>query len=166
MQNIEIKARYAELDHARKIAREINAEPQGVYEQVDTYFFVKRGRLKLREISSQQTQLIFYYRPDEVGPKTSDYHIYPVERSEHLKRMLQSALGVWQVVEKQREVYWYDEVRIHLDQVTNLGSFVEFEGVLADSAKQTSVTGKVEFLISRFEIEKSDLIAASYSDLL
>ncbi|MFQ5675656.1 MAG: class IV adenylate cyclase [bacterium] len=166
MLNIEIKARYADLDHARNIAREINAKPEGAYEQVDTYFLVKRGRLKLREISSRASQLIFYERPDEAGPKTSNYQIYPVGSSRDIKMMLQSALGVWKVVEKQREVFWYDEVRIHLDQVTNVGSFIEFEGMLADSSKRSSVTEKVEFLINCFKIEKSDLIEASYSDLI
>jgi len=37
-------------------------------------------------------------------------------------------------VSKRREIYLWHNVRIHLDAVTGLGSFVEFEAVLGRSA--------------------------------
>ena len=57
MRNIEIKARLGNLSTAEATA---NALPEAVrhadIRQVDTYFQVPNGRLKLREITGDQTQ--------------------------------------------------------------------------------------------------------------
>lgn len=165
MQNIEIKAKYQNLERAKSIAKKIGAKFEATYRQVDTYFVVKRGRLKLREIASHESRLIYYNRPDERGPKTSDYQICPVANAGQLKEMLQHSLGVWKTIEKQRDVYWFDEVRIHLDAVNVLGNFIEFEGVISEGAKRQEVADKVKELMSRFEIHEKALIEGSYSDL-
>lgn len=164
MQNIEIKARFLDLSKAKLIAEKIGATFEGTQVQIDTYFNVKNGRLKLRESSTLGAQLIYYERPDESGLKKSEYHIYPVSNASQLKLILASALGVWRVVEKQREVYWLEEVRIHLDEVKNMGNFVEFEGVILEDCNEAKVRAKVESLISHFQIPKLDFINFSYSD--
>ncbi len=165
MQNIEIKARYDNLEQAKSIALEMSANFEGALHQIDTYFNVRKGRLKLREINFQESQLIFYERPDQIGAKLSQYQIYPVEDAAHLKVILESALGIWCVVEKQRELYLFDEVRIHLDRVKHLGNFLELEGVLSPKTWNTAVKNKVEWLVTQFKISKADLIEVSYSDL-
>ena len=43
--------------------------------QDDTFFHCPNGRLKLRELSSTDGQLIFYQRADKAGPKESHYFI-------------------------------------------------------------------------------------------
>jgi predicted adenylyl cyclase CyaB len=166
MQNIEIKAKYSNLSKAKLIAQEIGACFEGAQHQLDTYFNVKEGRLKLREIFSQESQLIFYVRPNETGVKLSEYVIYPVQNADHLKYILKSALGVKQIVEKQREIYLYEEIRIHLDQVKHLGNFLEFEGVISSSSDEDKVKAKVEMLVSFFHIPPSDFTAPSYSELM
>ncbi|NIV92453.1 CYTH domain-containing protein [candidate division KSB1 bacterium] len=165
MQNIELKAKYKDLVVAEKIAREIGATFEGTFNHIDTYFNVKNGRLKLREINSEGSQLIFYERPDRLDAKLSNYQIHPVSDPAQLKRMLESAVGIWCVVEKRRKLYCYDEVRIHLDSVKNLGSFIEFEGVLMKEHK-SETTNKVNWLITQFNISKIDFIDGSYSDLI
>jgi adenylate cyclase class IV len=63
--NLELKARHADLDAARKIVRAIaGVRSGGVEMQVDTYFHVPHGRLKLREINEESATLIFYDRPN------------------------------------------------------------------------------------------------------
>jgi len=166
MQNIEIKAKYEDLDRAENIARKVGANFESSIHQLDTYFFVNNGRLKLREISTGTNQLIYYVRPNQAGPKTSAYHIYPVEAPKQLKKILAAALGIWKSVEKQREVYLFDEVRIHLDKVYSLGNFLEFEGVVSPESDKSKISEKVDWLISQFEIRNSDLIEVSYSDLV
>jgi len=51
MQNIEIKAKYEDLARAENIARKVGANFESSIHQLDTYFFVNNGRLKLRELT-------------------------------------------------------------------------------------------------------------------
>ena len=69
MENIEIKARYPDLDRGKKLAKAAGASYEGVLRQVDTYFIVANGRLKLREINGERSELIYYERAACVGPK-------------------------------------------------------------------------------------------------
>ncbi len=166
MQNIEIKAKCEDLEQAENIAKKAGARFECLIHQRDTYFMIKKGRLKLREISPDVNQLIYYDRPNQAGPKTSEYYIYPVAAPEQLKKVLGTALGTWKTVEKERKIYLFDEVRIHLDAVKSLGNFLEFEGVVSPGSDKTKIRAKVDWLISQFGIRASDLIAASYSDLI
>ena len=166
MQNVEIKARCADLASAKKIALGLGAQFAGELQQTDTYFNVARGRLKLREINGRESQLIYYERPDESAARLSNYHIFPVTNPELLKAMLNGALGIWRVIEKQRELYWFENVRIHLDHVEGLGDFIEFEGILESADQTREVQGKVAKLQQNFHISSSDLIGLSYSDLV
>ena len=86
MQNIEIKVKCEDLQRAENIAKKVGAKFESSIHQRDTYFIIKKGRLKLREISTGVNQLIYYNRPNEAGPKTSEYYIYPVEASGQLKK--------------------------------------------------------------------------------
>ncbi len=165
MQNVEIKAKYPDLEKGRGIAREIGAKFEKNYHQTDTYFNVLKGRFKLREFETEAAQLIFYQRPNQTEVKLSEYHIYPVGDPSQLKVILQASLGVWQVVEKWRDVFWYDEVRIHLDRVQDLGTFLEFEGLLSQPSDGPAVEEKVKWLIGQFGIPVLDLIDMSYSDM-
>ncbi|MFQ5648927.1 MAG: class IV adenylate cyclase [bacterium] len=166
MENIEIKAKYPDLELGKRLAEEIGARFQGMLHQIDTYFSVRQGRLKLREINSEESQLIYYERADKSGLRTSIYHIYPVQEVTLLRSLLGAALGISTVVEKKRELYVFDEVRIHLDRVVGLGSFLEFEGRVIDGRARPEVQKKVERLLTHFGIPATNLIAGSYADLI
>ncbi len=166
MQNIEIKAAYPDSDAGKRRATEIGARYEATLLQIDTYFSVPHGRLKLREIDGGENQLIFYDRADSSGPKVSEYQICPVADAGLLKATLGPALGIWCVVEKQRDLYLYDEVRIHFDEVRGLGRFIELEGVVSGDANKFDARKKVEFLVAELGIPTSGLVEGSYSDLL
>lgn len=169
MRNIELKAKLADIGVAEVIARELaGAEPHAVLRQEDTYFNSREGRLKLREETGHNpaNNLVYYIRPDESGPKRSEYDLIPVPDPPALKKALTSAMGVLVVVEKNRTVYLWKNVRIHLDVVTGLGSFIEFEAVMPDGAPDEEGAQLVRFLIEKFSITPADLIHHSYSDLL
>ena len=68
--NVEIKARCPEQERIRNILIGRNAEFIGKDHQLDTYFNVPGGRLKLRE-GDIENNLIYYERPDWEGPSTS-----------------------------------------------------------------------------------------------
>jgi len=164
--NIELKARVRSLDEARRTAEGLATEYVGVQVQVDTYFHSRAGRLKLREIDETQAQLVWYTRPDGAQSRRSEYHLVPVNDPAGLKNALSAAFGVRSVVRKRREVFLYDNVRIHLDDVAALGHFIEFEAVLSEGMDDRSGHAVVAFLRQRFGIDTSDLLTTSYGDMI
>ena len=166
MRNIELKARLADLPAARKIARAIATGRPGVQHQVDSYFHCRDGRLKLRQIDGLSAELIWYARRDEDGPKPSDYVVVPVSNPETLKAALSAALGIRGIVEKRREIFLWHNVRIHLDTVSDLGSFLEFEAVLGPNVDDRTGRAQVDELAEKFSIAPADLLSGSYADMI
>jgi homotetrameric cytidine deaminase len=157
--NLEIKARDPDPAGSLERALALGAEDRGEITQRDTYFGRTAGRLKLREQSPGDAELIEYRRPDDAGPRVSDYRLVPVSDPDALREALDAALGTLVVVEKRRRLLLWEGVRIHLDEVEGLGSFVELEATDGDPAK-------VERLRTELDIPDERLIAGSYSDLL
>ncbi len=165
--NLEIKARCADLSAARAVAERLATRRVGVDEQVDTYFATRNGRLKLRVSSLSGGQLIPYLRPDQAGPKRADYQIIPIPDPAHLVRVLGEILGVHRVVRKRREIFLVDNVRIHLDEVEGLGSFLELEAVYDGSAaSEAEQQLKVVRLMAELGVAEDDLVETSYVGLL
>lgn len=164
--NIELKARLADLERARDVALELATNRAGIEQQIDTYFHVANGRLKLRQINGLSAVLIWYGRANEAGPKASDYQLVPVSNPETLKLALARAQGVKVVVDKRREIYLWHNVRIHLDDVAGLGTFLEFEAVMQPDIPDGLGRSQIAELRQRFAVGDEDLIEASYSDLL
>ena len=90
----------------------------------------------------------------------------PVSEPALLKAALAATSGVLIVVEKEREVFLYQNVRIHLDRVSDLGEFVEFEAVLSAGDDAEQAAQLVWELATRLSVGPSDRIDGSYSDLL
>ncbi len=165
--NIEIKARCADLDAVRRRALRLATQRLGVDRQVDTYFATRSGRLKLRESSLSGGQLVPYLRNDVAGPRRSDYRVIPVADAEGLKALLAEILGVECVVEKEREILLHENVRIHLDRVQGLGSFVELEAVFDGSpAAEAEQRRRVEQLMAQLGVREEDLVPLSYENLV
>jgi predicted adenylyl cyclase CyaB len=134
--------------------------------QKDIFFEVPKGRLKLRRINSAKCQLIPYLRTDQAGPKQSDYTLLQSDDPDSAEDLLSRILSVHKCVEKEREIYLYRNVRIHLDKVRNLGQFIEFEAVVADPAKVEENRSRIYDLLEHFKIGAEDLIDCAYVDLL
>jgi adenylate cyclase, class 2 len=168
MPNIEIKARYPDLSKARRIAKGFRARFKARDRQVDTYFKTRTGRLKLRESGLGYAELIPYQRPDQKGPKTCHYAVIPVKNPEKTKALFQSLLGIDVVVEKKREIYLAQNVRIHLDQVKGLGNFLEFEAVFKNDSlrNRKAERTKVEKLLRAFEVSPGSLLKNSYREMV
>ncbi len=164
--NIELKARLPNVEDARAVASRIGAEFVGELKQTDTYFAVANGRLKLRQIEGQAAELIGYERPDDIASRTSRYRLVSVAEPDLMKQTLGDALDVLGVVEKTRQLYLFENVRIHLDQVRDLGSFLEFEAVLGADDSESAGHTIVAQLRQQFGIADGDLLAHSYIDLL
>jgi predicted adenylyl cyclase CyaB len=165
--NLEIKAPVADPAVFRERARSLATETVGTDEQVDTYFRVPRGRLKLRESSLSGAQLIPYVRPDDDGPRRADYQVLPVADPVGLKALLEAMLGVHAVVRKRREIWLAGNVRIHLDAVDGLGDFMELEAVFDGTpAAEADEQRKVAWLMKELGVDAGELVATSYEALL
>lgn len=164
--NLELKARCHDLAVVRGAVYAINATHVGKLEQTDTYFAVRAGRLKLRETVGHRSELIYYERADAPAVRTSRYHLMPVQDPDDMRTALSLALGIIAVVRKRRDLLLWHNVRIHLDQVENLGNFIELEAVIDPEADEAISSQRLEQLVCRISIRTEDLIACSYADLL
>ena len=168
---VEIKARVrdaARTDELRKLLLERGADFRGTDHQVDTYFNVPDGRLKLREGNIERS-LIYYERPNQAGPKDSRVALTsftPGPVPDGLRDTLLAALGSWMVVDKRREIYFIDNVKFHLDKVVGLGYFVEIEAIGETEADRSALLAQCQTYVKLLDIDAADLIKVSYSDLL
>jgi predicted adenylyl cyclase CyaB len=164
--NIEIKARAPEFAALQVRARQLSDSPMQTITQTDTFFCTPKGRLKLREFGAGYAQLIYYERTDQSGPKRSDYYVSETHDSEHLKSVLSSALGVRGTVRKVRYLYMIGQTRVHLDEVQELGNFLELEVVLGPGETEEQGQAIAQNLITALGVKTDDLLENAYIDLL
>ncbi len=162
--NIEIKAKSADNERVKAILEAHSADFKGIDHQIDTYFKVQYGRLKLRE-GNIENALIFYNRPNQAGPKQSDILLYQSKPHSTLKAILTQANGILKVVDKHRHIYFIKNVKFHLDMVQGLGSFVEIEAIDSDgSIGYDKLLEQCQYYMQLFGIADGDLLTGSYSD--
>ena len=137
---VEIKARSKDQDKIREILNDNKADFKGIDHQIDTYFNVNHGRLKLRE-GKIENNLIHYHRDNQLTPKDSKVLLYKSNPESTLKDVLISSCGIKVVIDKQREIYFIDNVKFHIDTVNELGNFVEIEAI-----DETGEIGKEKLL--------------------
>jgi len=169
MQNLEIKCRYPDLDRAACLASELGADLHGRLAQIDTYFPIRPGRLKLRHIRSgaeECYELIHYRRPNRLTPKASEYERLPIADGPRTRAFFTASLGVLVCVDKKRMVYLMDHLRIHLDDVSGLGRYLEFELAVTAEHPLEACRLRMRDLLRTFGIAPGDLVRGSYSDLL
>jgi predicted adenylyl cyclase CyaB len=164
VRNVEFKAELKDLPLARTICRALGATSISTMQQTDTYYKLPAGRLKKREIDGEPTEYIFYQRPDKTQPKISDFKIY--SENEAITRFGATALPVWLVVKKIRELWMLGNVRIHLDTVETLGTFLEFEALVSPQNDVERCRAVVAELREQFRPALGEPVSVGYSDLL
>jgi len=164
--NIEVKAYARDFVEINSRAERLSDTPVQIISQEDIFFNVEAGRLKLRILAPDRAQLIYYTRPDQEGPKRSDYHISYSSDPENLRHVLELAYGVRGVVRKTRYLYLVGQTRVHLDDVEGLGQFMELEVVLEERQSNTEGQRIAEDLMSAIGVERADLIDGAYMDLI
>lgn len=162
--NFEFKARLKNATHVRAMLKRSPARFLGADHQVDTYFCVPSGRLKIRE-GRIENSLIHYQRTDSAYARRSNVELMLLPRRNSVRAILAGALGVLAVVDKRREIYFVGNVKIHLDRVRGLGTFLEVEAMTrtGDVKKVRDQASKFQKL---FNIPADDIVPQSYSDLM
>ena len=154
-------------DETRADAIVVGARVAGTDHQIDTYFNTPTGRLKLRQ-GNIENSLIFYQRENSAKGRAS--HVLLCEfadtaQTRTLKQVLASALGVAAVVDKVREIYFVDNIKIHLDRVRGLGKFLEVEAFVRKGRLRHG-RRQAERMKELFGVLPEDILSHSYSDLV
>lgn len=166
IRNHEFKARVKDLQEYENRLLKIDPEFRGTDHQTDTYFNVKRGRLKLRE-GNIENALINYDRDDIAGSKKSDVILYRHAPDDALKDILTKQFGIRVIVNKIRRIYFKGNIKFHFDTVEGLGSFIEVEAIDdKDEFTTEQLRAQCDHYLNFFGVTKEQLIDRSYSDML
>lgn len=164
--NIEFKAKAADIDELEKKIQQYQPKYIGEDHQVDTYFNVAAGRLKLRE-GNIENALIHYEREDFAGAKSSHVLLYQHQPDKTLKEILVKTMGVKAVVDKRRKIYFIGNVKFHFDTVEGLGNFVEVEAIDKDgSIGKEKLQAQCDEYAALFDISSENFCSVSYSDMV
>jgi len=165
---VELKAKISDIDEMRMKILRIGAIFTRKYAQKDTYFNVDQGRLKIRETDGKEVaEILFYERPDVPEIKRSNITLLETHSPTVAIDLFSKLFPIKNVVKKTREVYRLEDTQIHLDSLAELGTFLEFEHpVIGDGTEVEKARKLLEDYCKRLGIEKQDLQAYSYADLL
>lgn len=165
--NIEIKAKCEHPEKIEKILIKNHARFIGEDHQIDTYFQVDEGKLKLRE-GNIENSLILYTRDEQKGLKRSEILLYkPTGDSGTLKQILTKTLGISVIVDKKRKIFFIKNVKFHIDEVNELGSFVEIEAIdETGEIGEEKLKDQCNKYIKLLELTDSEFLNLSYSDML
>jgi len=164
MKNLEIKAKVESLKIQEGLFKRLGAKLIRKGRQIDTYFIVPCGRLKLRKLNQKNSELVFYERKESSNQRWSDYFTFHISEPDRFNEFLKRALGIKVVVDKTRTLYRYKNAKIHLDKVTGLGEFIEIEVEVKKGQNQAK--NLMAELLRYLKIPQKDFIKKSYSDLL
>ncbi len=164
MQNIEFKAELRDPEAARTQCRVLGAQFIGRLEQTDTYYKLADGRLKCRNAPEEPIEWIYYHRPDCLRPRMCTYSILSEEQAR--LRWGTHSLRQWLTVEKKRDLWMLHDVRLHVDEVAQLGAFIEFEAMVSKHFEVKACHRAIGELREVFAPLLGESISASYSDLM
>lgn len=107
MRNVEIKARVHDIEKIIKVAEKLSGSEGQIIHQHDVFYNVRNGRLKMRMFEDKSATLVRYDRPNEKGPKMSDYDLLSFtadesKKTEELNSILNKSLGILGDVRKKR----------------------------------------------------------------
>lgn len=159
--NLELKIKCESHAPLLRSLKKISAEYKGLLVQKDIYYKVKNGLLKLRVEGGTYT-LIKYLR-DEKGKRWSNYELLKLE-GKNPEKYLGSLFDIAAVVEKKRKFYLYDNTRVHLDEVKNLGKFMELETLLVGNKKDAQK--RFDKIVELLDLDLSKQIRSSYKTLM
>lgn len=165
MQNLELKAH---CPNHFVTPQELVPYHSACLQQTDTYFTVSENyRLKLRE-EQDHAYAILYARPDTQSEKVSDYDFYEVINPTQFLKVFGPGLTKEVVVKKTRDLFLYKSksVRIHLDKVEELGSFLEIEVIINEDMSPSEASEMMTRVIKMLGIQNEHKIASGYRELL
>lgn len=164
MKNLEIKLKQGEKEICtnnilNKYIKTLN--------QKDIYLKTrnKECRVKIRQ-EDDGNYAINYYRENVEKEKISTYTFYKIESVDDFMNVFGESVDIELVVEKKRELYLYDNARIHIDDVKNLGKFIEIEIVINNDEEEKKSQELLEKLMEMLNLNQLEKIAIGYREML
>ncbi|HMQ78458.1 MAG TPA: class IV adenylate cyclase [Ignavibacteria bacterium] len=166
MKNLELKVKCVDHKAALRAVKLLKARDMGTLNQRDVYFNISPGRLKLRSINDSVHQLIYYKRANRAAAKFSNYYISEIIHPKRVEHILKEIYGIKVIVSKRRKLYLWQNVRIHIDSVKELGKYLEFEILCRTAIQQKRSAEIMKYLKKIFNIKNSEILSSSYSDMM
>ena len=160
--NLELKINVKSHQIFRKKLKKIGAKTIGILNQKDVYYKVPKGLLKLR-IENEKESLIFYSRDEARKNRWSNYDILKIENGGS-EKFLRKIFAIEIVVEKIRELFYFENTRIHLDKVKSLGYYLELETLVLQSKAEAMI--RFDRIRNLLDLDILKQIKKSYRDLL
>lgn len=160
--NLELKIKIDSFDSFIEKLKSINAKQDSVFLQKDIYYKVPTGLLKLRIENGTKT-LIYYNRNEVSENRWSDFNLLKIE-DDNAEEFLSKLFVVEQIVEKERKLFWFNNTRIHLDEVKELGNFLELETLVLDG--KADAEKRFDEIVQLLNLDLSKQIKKSYKNLI
>jgi len=160
--NLELKTQLKNFEQVVHLLKNIGAEYSGILNQKDIYYKVSNGLLKLRLVNGKQ-ELIKYTRHEGNSDRFSDYEVLIIS-TPGVEDFFRNVFEVQTIVEKKRTLYMFKNTRIHLDEVKELGNFLELE-TLVLNGKEDAVSQFNE-LVDLLHLDLTKQIKTSYKNLI
>lgn len=160
--NLEIKVKLTSHKKVKSLLEKMGAKNQGVLKQKDIYYKTSSGLLKMR-VMADKIELIKYNRVENGADRWSNYDIVILSGAK-VQEFFASVLEIETIVEKSRELWLFDNTRIHLDRVKNLGYFLELETLVLSGKKDAQK--RFDFMVNALGLEFNAQLRSSYRNLM
>ncbi len=161
--NLELKIEVKSHDEMIKLINKNSGCFIKTLNQKDTYYKFDKGLLKLRE-QNGEFELVKYHRNEKEGERWSEYSLLYL-KGENVEKYLNDIFIIETIVEKERQLYIYENTRIHLDTVKNLSKFLELETVVKNISKEDAVA-EFNAVVDFLDLDIENQIRKSYRDLM
>jgi adenylate cyclase class 2 len=176
MYEVELKVR-ADHDAVRARLSELDADPLGTVEQIDTYFDAPHRdfaatdeALRLREerdADGAVTELTYKGPLVDTESKTREEIESEVDDRETVQAIFESlGFSPAATVEKERTRYRIEEFTVTLDSVTDVGEFVEVETECEREADVPAEREAAQAILESLDLDPDDGIRTSYLGML
>lgn len=166
--NLEIKVELKNLDEVAHDIETMGLREVGSLYQIDKYYLVGKKKLKLRNVNNNELHLIYYSRPDVERSRVSHYYIFRFRAQS--QRLIEKTLGLFftlkTIIVKKRILYLYRHTRIHLDDVENIGKFLELETIFDKNLPLSNFYKEHNTIVNALRLSRYRKIRSSYSDLI
>ena len=160
--NLELKVKLKSFSGVNKLLKEINAVFVKTLNQKDVYYKNHGELLKLR-IENGEQSIIKYLRDEKGSDRFSDYEVLDFKNG-NAEKFFNKIFKIEAVVQKKRQLFMFDNTRVHLDLVKGLGNFLELETLVingkADAKKRYSE------IIKLLKLDQYQSIRKSYRNLM
>ncbi len=160
--NLELKVKLNSFNGTKNHLKKISAKFIRTLNQKDVYYKTHSGLLKLR-IENGKQSIIKYVRNEKSRDRFSDYHYLKLTFG-NAEDFFKGIFPVEAVVQKKRMLYMFNNTRVHLDAVKNLGNFLELETLVING--KPDAKKRFNQIIKLLKLNEYEEIRKSYRDLI